>query len=220
LRPLIPSVVLRGSSTAVNGTLAGGYFGGGINDRMSNFGGRLDFDVQVLWELKSLGFDNCALIDQRRAENRLSVAELFRLQDNIAAEVTQAHAQLESAAARVAEAEAELRDAAESARANYEGMTQTKKTGTGPEALILPVIRPQEAVASIQALAQAYAHYYGAIGDYNRAQFRLYRALGYPAQALAGRQLDGPDLPACSPAAAGEAGPNLPALPAADPGPR
>jgi outer membrane protein TolC len=185
LRPLIPSVVLRGSSTAVNGTLAGGYFGGGINDRLSNFGGRLDFDVQLLWEFQNLGFGNRARVEERRAENRLSVLELFRLQDRIAAEVAQAHAQLESAAARVTEAQAGLRDAVESAKANYEGMTQTKKTGTGPEALILPVIRPQEAVASVQALAQAYADYYGAVGDYNRAQFRLYRALGTPAEAAA-----------------------------------
>jgi outer membrane protein TolC len=185
LRPLIPSVLVRGASTSVTGTLAGGYFGGGINDHLSNFGGRLDIDVQVLWELQNMGFGNRARIDERRAENRLSVLELFRLQDQIAAEVAQAHAQLESAAARLTEAEAGLRDAVESAKANYEGMTQTKKTGTGPEALILPVIRPQEAVASVQALALAYADYYGAVGDYNRAQFRLYRALGTPAQAVA-----------------------------------
>jgi len=31
LRPLIPSVLLRGASTNVVGTLAGGYFGGGMN---------------------------------------------------------------------------------------------------------------------------------------------------------------------------------------------
>src|SRR5262249_30699262 len=95
LRPLIPSVLLRGSSTSVTGTLAGGYFGGGINDRMSNFGGRLDVDVQVVWELQNLGFGNCARIDERKAENRLSVLELFRLEDRVAAEVAQAHAQLE-----------------------------------------------------------------------------------------------------------------------------
>jgi hypothetical protein len=50
--------------------------------------------------------------------------------------------------------------------------------------VILPVIRPQEAVAAVQALAQAYNDYYGAVADYDRAQFRLYRALGQPAQAL------------------------------------
>jgi len=36
----------------------------------------------------------------------------------------------------------------------------------------------------VQALAQAYLDYYGAVADANRAQFRLYRALGQPAQAL------------------------------------
>jgi len=40
-------------------------------------------------------------------------------------------------------------------------------------------------VAAIQAMAQANADYYGAIGDSNRAQFRLYRALGQPAECLA-----------------------------------
>ena len=46
------------------------------------------------------------------------------------------------------------------------------------------LVRPQEAVASVQALAQAYTAYYGAIADANRAQFRLYRALGQPAQCV------------------------------------
>ena len=43
-------------------------------------------------------------------------------------------------------------------------------------------MRPQEAVAAVQALAQAYADYYGAVADANRAQFRLYRALRRPAR--------------------------------------
>jgi hypothetical protein len=37
-------------------------------------------------------------------------------------------------------------------------------------------------VAAIQALGRAYSNYYAAIADYDRAQFRLYRALGEPAQ--------------------------------------
>lgn len=184
LRPLIPSVLLRGASTNPAGTLAGGYFGGGRNDRLGDFGGRLDIDVQVLWEWQNLGFGNRARVEERRAENRLSVLELFRLQDRVAAEVAQAHARLESAAARVTEAEAGLRDAVDSANKNLEGLGQTKRTGEGAGALILLVIRPQEAVASVRSLAEAYADYYGAVGDYNRAQFRLYRALGAPAQAV------------------------------------
>jgi hypothetical protein len=48
-------------------------------------------------------------------------------------------------------------------------------------------VRPQEVVAAIQALAQAYTDYFGAVTDYDRAQFRLYRALGRPVQLVFGQ---------------------------------
>ncbi len=192
IRPLVPSILLRGASTPVTGTLAGGLFGGGTNSSLSNFSARQDWDVQVLWELRNLGFANRALVQQRRAENRLAELELFRTQDRIAAEVAQAHAQAQSAAARATEAEAELRDALESAEKNLQGLGQTKAAG----GLLLLVIRPQEVVAAVQALAQAYADFYGAVADYDRAQFRLYHALGHPAQAVAGEGLGCPPAPA------------------------
>src|SRR5439155_11002866 len=95
--------------------------------------------------------------------------------------VALAYAQAQSAAARVREAEAGLREAVESANRNLEGMGETNQAGR----VIVLVIRPQEVVAAVQALAQAYGDYYGAVADYDRAQFRLYRALGRPAQCLA-----------------------------------
>jgi outer membrane protein TolC len=197
MRPLIPSVLLRGASTNPAGTLSGGYFGGGRDGNLSNFGARGDFDVQVLWELQNLGFGNKALMDQRRAENRLSVLELFGIQDRVAAEVTQAYAQAQSAASRLGKAESELKNAVESANKNLEGLGQTRTAGGK---LIILVIRPQEVVAAIQALAQAYTDYYGAVADYNRAQFRLYRALGQPAQLLAGQGADCSEAPtSCKP---------------------
>jgi outer membrane protein TolC len=179
LRPLIPSVLLRGASTPVTGTLAGGLFGGGPNGDLSNFSARSDFDVQVLWKLDNLGFGNQALVRQRQAENQLALLELFRTQDRVAAEVAQAYAEAQSAAARLAEAEAELRDAVDSADKNLRGLRQT-----GAGAALATLVRPQEVVAAIQALNQAYTDYYGAVADYDRAQFRLYHALGRPAQAL------------------------------------
>jgi outer membrane protein TolC len=200
LRPLIPSLVLRGASTNPAGTLAGGYFGGGTNDRLANFGARGDFDVQVLWELQNLGFGNKALVDQRRAENRVSVLDLFRLQDQVAAEVAQAYAQAQSAARRLGKAESGLKDAVESANKNFEGLGQTKLVGgpdKGPKVILL-VIRPQEVVAAIQALALAYNDYYAAVADFNRAQFRLYRALGQPAQSLSGQVPDCAEVQASS----------------------
>src|SRR5262249_38508042 len=52
LRPLMPSLVLRGASTP-NPGLAGGVFGGGINDDVKNFGGRHRIDAQRPWELQN-----------------------------------------------------------------------------------------------------------------------------------------------------------------------
>jgi outer membrane protein TolC len=180
LRPLVPSILLRGASTNVTGTLAGGYFGGGRNDNLNEFGARGDFDLQVLWELQNLGFGNRARINERRAENQLAILESLRLQDRVAAEVTQAYAQGQEAAARVGDAQSEVRDAILSVNGNLSGVKEVKRVGN----LDILVIRPQEVVASIKALADAYNHYYGAVADFNRAQFRLYHAMGQPAQLI------------------------------------
>jgi outer membrane protein TolC len=179
LRPLVPSVLLRGASTNPAGTLGGGVFGGGRNSSLSSFGARGDFDVQVLWELQNLGFGNKARVAERRADNQQSILALFKLQDRIAAEVVQAHAQVVSATERVAESEKGLKEALDSVEKNFEGLSQTKRLGGD---VILLVVRPQEVVAAIQALSASYTDYYSAIGDANRAQFRLYRALGRPAK--------------------------------------
>ena len=47
------------------------------------------------------------------------------------------------------------------------------------------VIRPQEAVAALQQLDRAYQNYFAAITGYNRSEFQLYHALGYPSRILA-----------------------------------
>mgnify|MGYP001041851234 FL=1 len=198
LRPLVPSVLLRGASTGVPGTLAGGAFGGGRNDSIGNFGARADFDVQVLWELQNLGFGNRARVRERRSEHRASLFELMGVQDRVAAEVDQTYEQARSAADRMGEAEAELREAHDSVEKNFEGLGQTRRAGN----LLILLIRPQEAVASVQALAQAYNDYFDTAADYNRAQFRLYRALGHPAQAISS-----PGGPCAVPAATNPAPP-------------
>jgi hypothetical protein len=106
--------------------------------------------------------------------------ELFRTQDRIAAEVVQAHAQARAAAARLTEATEGVRFAKETLDQSLEGMKQTTRVG---EKNVL-ITRPAEVVAAVQGLAQAYADFYAAVADQNRAQARLYRALGQPAQSL------------------------------------
>jgi outer membrane protein TolC len=178
LRPLIPSLLLRGYSTPVTGTLAAGYFGGGPNSSVSNGSLRSDVDVQLLWQFDNLGFGNRGRIHQREAESKLATVELFRIQDRVAAEVARAHAEAQMAARRVESATREVRSAQSSADKNLIALGQPRTTAGQVQLLV----RPQEAVAAVQALAQAYADYYGAVADSNRAQFRLYRALGQPAR--------------------------------------
>lgn len=178
-RPFIPTVAVRGVGSQTPG-LAGGYFGGGLNGDVSNFGPRFSVDLQAVWEFQNLGLGNRALVREREADQRRALLELLRAQDLVVAEVVQAHAQLTRAARRVAAAEEGVANAAATAEKNLQGLGQTRRVG---EQLVL-VFRPQEAVAAVTALDQAYRDYYQAVADHNRAHFRLYRALGHPAQAL------------------------------------
>lgn len=179
-RPLLPSLLVRGNATNPAASLSTGVFGGGRNDEVARFSARNSIDVQLLWEVRNLGLGNRAAIRKRRTEADLASLEEARTRELIAAEVMQARAEVRSAVARVKFAEAELKNALESFEKNLEGLGQTRRAG---ELLIL-VVRPLEAVASLQALAQAYSNFYAASADANRAQFRLYRALGKPAHLL------------------------------------
>jgi outer membrane protein TolC len=189
MRPLIPSLVLQSNATPT-GQLGAGVFGTGSNG-LSDWSGRSDWNAEVVWEFKNLGFGNRGLITQRRGEQRQALVEQFRIQDLVAAEVTQAHATLRAAAIRVRRAEAELRAALLSYEGNLKGLSETVRSG----ALLQLVNRPQEVVAALQQLEQAYINYYTTANDYNRAQFQLFRAMGYPARGLACGDALGPVMP-------------------------
>ena len=73
-----------------------------------------------------------------------------------------------------------MKDAQTLVRENLAALGQTKRLGEGGPIQLL--VRPQEVVAAVQMLQQAYVDFYLSINDYNRAQFQLYRALGQPAQ--------------------------------------
>ena len=188
LRPLVPSIALRSTSTNPSGSIGWGGFGGGPNDKLQSFGSRMDLDLQVLWEFQSLGFGNKARVGERRAEHQAATLDLFRTQDRIASEVSIAFAQAKAASERMTQAEPALKEARELVEKSLQGMGQTKRMG---DSLVL-IVRPQEVVAAVQLFALANADFYSAVGDYNRAQFRLYRALGHPANGLAG--LVAPDV--------------------------
>ncbi len=210
LRPLVPSILLRGWSTPVAGTLAAGVFGGG-NGISSSTGLRGDIDLQLLWQFDNLGFGNRARTHQREAERRLAIAELFQVQDRIAAEVAQAFARSQEAARRMELAEQGVKLAVESADKNLAALGQVRRVGEVNQLLV----RPQEVLAAMQTLAQAYTDYYAAVADSNRAQFQLYRALGRPSLHRANEDEPTTSKPAKAPVVARAPLPNLTDSPAA-----
>jgi outer membrane protein TolC len=180
MRPLIPSLILYGGSDP-DRLMNIGYFASGVAGAGNPSSIRADLSAQAVWELRNLGAGNIARVRERRAQNQLALIELFNVQDTVAAEVAQAHAQLISAAMRYQQAETGLKEALTSYAGNLKGMSETIRFGD----VLQLVNRPQEVVASLQQLQQAYLNYFATSADYNRAQFRLFHATGYPARILA-----------------------------------
>ncbi len=183
LRPLIPSLALRYS---------GGGFGGGVNSFFGNFNGRSDADVNLYWEIQNLGFADRAIARQRAAQQRTANLELMKVQDRVASEVVRAEKGRIAASRQMEDAGRALPEAQASLDLNIANI----RRGAG-----LPgATRPIEVLQPIQALTQARADYLDAVLAYNRAQFRLYRALGRP-PLLASSVGPQADLPAASPGA-------------------
>jgi len=182
MRPFIPSLLLQGNSGAnSNGPpLIAGWSANGLNGNI-NGGGRFDVNAQALWELKNFGFGNRALIRDREGQRQQALVELFMVQDRVAAEVVQSQTQLSSSAEKTAFADAGLKNALISYDGNLKGMSETTRFGD----VLMLVNRPQEVVAALQQLDTAYNNYFKSVQDYNRSQFKLFRAVGYPAEVLA-----------------------------------
>jgi outer membrane protein TolC len=193
IRPLVPSIILEGSpgSAGPGGYLMAGVFASGAHGAGNPSLAREDVSAGLVWELKNLGFGNRALVRERRSEQQQMLIELFRIQDLVAAEIARAHRQLRSAATRITIAERGL----EEARAAYEGsLGELGKVDRAGDVGVL-VRRAFEVVDALRSLSRAYDNYFTSVGDYNRVQFRLYRALGYPAEIVACERAPGPIVP-------------------------
>ncbi len=179
LRPLLPSLVFQGGN-GPGGVFNGGVFEGSPSNEPYAGGGRFDAEVGVVWTLNNLGAGNRATVRERAAQQRRAMLDLFNTEDQVAQEVVEAHAQLEAATEQVGKAETDVREANITFIGNVKGISEVRGVGE----LLQLVNRPQEAVAALQQLNRAYDEYFAAVNGYNRAQFQLYRAMGYPARIL------------------------------------
>ncbi len=190
-RPLLPIVLLTGYQTPGGMLLQGGIFGLGPNSSLNQFAGRDDVSIQLIWQLESLGIGNLARIKAQRGQQSRAIVDLRTSQDMVAEEVNEAHANLQSAAARVVQADRSLRSGIIALNGSTEGLEQTSRFGD----VLETVTRPQETVYALQLLMKDFTEYYTAVADYNRAQFQLFHALGYPAREVACLRSTGDTLP-------------------------
>ncbi len=180
-RPLLPVLQLNGFQFAGNGLLQGGIFGIGPNSSLNQYSGRSDVSVQVIWQLEGLGIGNLARIKSQRGQQSRAAIEFRQTQDRVAGEVNRAQARVQSAAVRVLQADRALRTGIITFNGQVEGLGQTQRFGN----VLIPTFRPQETIYSLDLLNTAFNEYFATVADYNRAQFELFHALGYPAQELA-----------------------------------
>jgi outer membrane protein TolC len=161
LRPFVPSLAL---------TEAAGGFGGGAGSFFGNFGGRNDVAASLFWDLRGLGMMDCGIMRQRAAEHETARLEKIRAQAQVIADVSATYDVRQAANRQIEDARQTLVEAIDSLQLNSLNIRQ------GAE---LPrATRPIEVLQPIQALAEARLDYLDAVITYNRAQFRLKRAIG------------------------------------------
>ena len=100
-------------------------------------------------------------------------------------------ARVQSAAARVLQADRAFAPGIITFNGHLEGLEQTRRL----ENVLVLTFRPQEAVYSLELLNVAFNEYFTTVAEYNRAQFELYHALGYPAREVTSLRPPGDDVP-------------------------
>jgi outer membrane protein TolC len=180
-RPLLPLVLITGFQTPGNMMSQFGIFGTGFDRNLNLWSLREDVSLQLIWQLEGLGFGNLARIKQQRGEQSDALVQFFKMQDTVAAEVNAAQARVQAAAVRMVQADRSLREAIVAYEGNYEGLAQTTRFDN----VLYQVYRPQEAVKALERLVESYMQYFDTVAEYNKSQFVLFHALGYPASEIA-----------------------------------
>ncbi|MFM8578011.1 MAG: TolC family protein [Planctomycetaceae bacterium] len=156
--PWLPNV-LMGTSYAA--------FGGGQGSQISNTAGRFDHDAITYWQVRGLGVGEDAARREARAQFDQTRMQQMPMMNRVSREIVAAHAQVLARHRQTGIAEHAVERATQSFERNWLRVRALEG---------LPI----ETLQSIQALDQARREYLRSLVDYNTAQFRLHRALGWP----------------------------------------
>lgn len=150
-----------------------GTFGGGINSTVDSFSSRGDGTAALFWEFRNLGFGNLRQIKERHAQTDQTRFQEIEIRARVAAEISES--------AKLAGARFQSLDAAQ--RAVTQALEMYRKLLETSFGMIAPRAQYDalEPLLAIQALNQARSIYLNEVIEFNRAQFRLYTALGQPA---------------------------------------
>jgi hypothetical protein len=152
-----------------------GTFGGGMNERVGDFGGRGDGTAQMVWETHNLFAGDVARARARRSEYNQANIHVVEVQARVAAEVT--------AAAKLARSrQRTLATAQEAVRQAMETWRRLREAAFGMDDPHQRLLDSLEPLVAEQALDTARTQYLTEVIEFNKAQFRLYTALGQPPQ--------------------------------------
>jgi outer membrane protein TolC len=142
-----------------------GGFGAGVGGDVENFADRFDADAVAWWELRNLGYGDAAARSEMRSRVQQARWREVSMLDQIAREVVESHAQVQSRQQQLQIAQ----EAVKLARSSYDKNLDRIQNAEG---------LPLEVLQSLQALAQAQREYLRVVTDHNNAQFGLQRATG------------------------------------------
>jgi outer membrane protein TolC len=157
----------------VEASYIGGGFSGGQNDQFSAMRGQYNAGAALVWQLDNFGAGNVAQVRGRQAAY---AAALFRVREAESRVKAEAVAAARTAGARYAALDP-AQDAVRQAEEVYRKFRDVQFGMIGPR----PQFDAVELLTAVQALNQARTQYLRQVVEFNRAEFRLYAALGNPA---------------------------------------
>jgi len=152
----------------------GGDFGGGVNNKIGQYSGRSDGLAQLTWELHNFGAGDIARVRERRAQMNEANLHVVEIEAQVSAEVVGAAKVARHRQRTLKDSQAAVVEAVETWRRLEIAAKEVlgdKKTRA---------IDALEPFIALQSVDQARTQYLNEVIEYNRAQFRLFTAMGQP----------------------------------------